>query len=68
MPLTPPPGWATLQDKARRTNDPAELASIIDEMNGVLAKYEEATGDHPRKPQPKKQQGRGNSTPNKKRG
>jgi hypothetical protein len=41
----PPPGWAELQQAARRAKDATELARIIDEMNKLLAKYENASGD-----------------------
>ena len=49
MPHKPPPGWATLQEQARSTKDPKELARIIDAMNQLLAEYEEAAGDLPKK-------------------
>jgi hypothetical protein len=49
MPPEPPPGWATLQEQARSTKDPKELARIIDAMNKLLAEYEEAAGDLPKK-------------------
>jgi hypothetical protein len=51
----PPPGWATLQERARRAGNPTELAQIIDEMNKMLAEHEKATGDHNGKPNPVKQ-------------
>jgi hypothetical protein len=41
----PPPGWITLQARARETKDPNELAAIIEEMNRLLAELEEAAGD-----------------------
>ncbi|MGB9234258.1 MAG: hypothetical protein WCC04_07570 [Terriglobales bacterium] len=59
----PPPGWATLQKKARRTKDPKELARIIDEMNKLLAEVEEAAGDVPKK----KPRGAGGRKPGKKK-
>ncbi|MGA9528112.1 MAG: hypothetical protein WBS24_08355 [Terriglobales bacterium] len=43
--LSPPPGWADLQERARRTKDPTELAKIIDEMNALLTEYEKTSGD-----------------------
>jgi hypothetical protein len=49
MPSSPPPGWVSLQEQARRTKDPQELARIIDAMNKLLTEYEEATGDVPKK-------------------
>jgi hypothetical protein len=49
MPPKPPPGWATLQEQARSTKDPKELARIIDAMNKLLAECEEAAGDLPKK-------------------
>jgi hypothetical protein len=49
MPSSPPPGWATLQEQARRTKDPKELARIIDAMNKMLTECEEAAGDLPNK-------------------
>ena len=55
----PPPGWSTLQEKARRASDPKELASIIDEMNRVLAACEKAAADSMRESQPAKPQSRG---------
>jgi hypothetical protein len=55
MPLEPPPGWSTLQEKARRATDPKELASIIDEMNRVLAACEKAAADNIKKSRPAKQ-------------
>jgi hypothetical protein len=55
MPLTPPPGWSTLQEKARRATDPTELASIIDEMNRVLAACEKAAAGNIEKSRPSKQ-------------
>ena len=58
MPHEPPPGWATLQEKARRASNPTELSNIIDEMNKMLAEHEEATGDHKGKPNPTKQEDR----------
>ena len=45
MPPTPPPGWAALQEQARRSKDPEELARIIDTMNKLLTECEEAAGD-----------------------
>ena len=45
MPLNPPPGWLALQEKARQTKDPQELAAIIDEMNELLTEYENTAGD-----------------------
>jgi hypothetical protein len=60
---SPPPGWAALQERARQTKDPKELAQIIDEMNALLTEYEKASRDGPekkprrgggRKPSPKK--------------
>ena len=45
MPLDLPPGWLTLQERARRAKDARELAAIIDEMNALLAEYEKAAGD-----------------------
>jgi hypothetical protein len=59
MPLTPPKGWATLQEKARRATDPTELASIINEMNKLLAACEETAGNDSRKSQPWKTKGSG---------
>jgi len=53
MPQIPPSGWAILQEKARRTKDPAKLAGIIDEMNQLLAECEKSNGDHTKKPQSK---------------
>jgi len=49
MPSRPPPGWASLQEQARCTKDPTELARIIDAMNNLLTEYEEAAGDLPKK-------------------
>ena len=40
-----PPGWAALQEQARRSKDPEELARIIDTMNKLLTECEEAAGD-----------------------
>lgn len=57
MPLPPPKGWATLQEKARRASDPAELANIIDEMNRLLTACEKAAGDYVRKLHPNKEKG-----------
>ena len=45
MPLNPPPGWLALQEKARRTKDPQELAAVIEEMNQLLTEYEKIAGD-----------------------
>jgi len=41
----PPPGWAALQEAARRAKDPAELARIIDQMNKLLTDYEKVSGN-----------------------
>jgi len=41
----PPPGWASLQARAREAKDPKELADLIEEMNRLLAEYEKAAGD-----------------------
>ncbi len=49
MPPTPPPGWAALQEEARSTKDPKELARIIDAMNKLLTECEEAAEDLPKK-------------------
>ena len=49
MAPSPPPGWAALQEQARRSKDPKELARIIDAMNKLLAECEEAAGDLPKK-------------------
>jgi len=49
MPPTPPHGWAELQEQARRSKDPKELARIIDAMNKLLTECEEAAGDLPKK-------------------
>jgi hypothetical protein len=62
MPLTPPKGWVTLQEKARRASDPKELASIIDEMNRMLAECEEADGGQAGKSKPQKKKGKRPST------
>jgi len=49
MPPKPPPGWAPLQEQARRSRDPQELARIIDAMNKLLTECEKAEGDLPKK-------------------
>jgi hypothetical protein len=57
MTLGTPPGWITLQAKARRAENPEELAIIVNEMNRLLAACEKEDGDHGRKmPSKKKRQ------------
>jgi len=53
----PPPGWTSLQERARRTKDPEELAHIIDEMNQLLAEYEKSSEELPGK-KPRRQNDR----------
>jgi hypothetical protein len=57
MPLSPPPGWNALQERAKRVKDPQELADLIEEMNRLLAEFEVTAGDgdgvrHPRASKP----------------
>ncbi|MFZ1917512.1 MAG: hypothetical protein WAU58_08065 [Terriglobales bacterium] len=62
MAPTPPPGWAALQEEARSTKDPKELARIIDAMNKLLGECEEAAG-HLFKKKTKRANGRKPSPP-----
>ena len=39
-----PPGWAALQESAKRSKDSEELSRIIDEMNKLLDEYEAKHG------------------------
>jgi hypothetical protein len=57
MLAAPPSGWNLLQERARRAENPEELATIIDEMNRLLAEYEKSSGDLPGK-KPRRQNGR----------
>jgi len=54
MPLSPPPGWNALQERAKKVKDPQELANLIEEMNQLLSEFELTAGDgngrHPRGP------------------
>ena len=45
MPLKPPPGWITLQERAKQVKNPQELVGLIEEMNQLLSEYERTAGD-----------------------
>jgi hypothetical protein len=43
-----PEGWQILQTMAQQERDPQKLASIIDKMNSLLARYESGSAEEQR--------------------